>query len=381
MRARYESFGGIISVDRPAATIYVDREYMRELGYGDSPLWRTGPTCLSAPVTAHLAVTNRCPLGCQTCYNGSGTTHPAELSTAEVRAVLDTLAGMGVFTVAFGGGEPLARADIFELADHARARGLTPTMTTYGYYVDQEIARRCRVFDHIHVSLDGVGETYQAVRGVDAFHHADRAIRLLRRQHIPLGINCVVRRANFDHLDELARYLRRAGVCDVVFLRLKPAGWAAADYRRACLTPEQARAFLPRFAELTRRYRLRSHVHCALMPFVYGHGRDRERLRSSCGEGCNGANEIVEISADGQVHACSFAAGSAGDARRLPEVWHTDLHLARFRGWAAHAPEPCRSCRYLALCRGGCRAVAQALTGDFYAPDPDCPLVSGGMNA
>jgi radical SAM protein with 4Fe4S-binding SPASM domain len=378
-RSRCEPFGGILALNRPAATVYVDQATMQELGYADSPLWTSDQTYLSAPVTTHFAVTHRCPLGCHTCYNSSGAARPGELSTAEAKTVLDTLAGMGVFTVAFGGGEPLAHPDIFELAQHARARGLTPTMTTNGYYVDEEIARRCRVFTHIHVSLDGVGDTYRAVRGVDGFAHADRAIRLLRRQRIPVGVNCVVSRANFDHLDEMARYLRRVGVRDVIFLRLKPAGRAAAHYQRARLTPEQARAFYPRFAELTRRYRLRSHVDCAMMPFLYCHGPDMERLRFTCGEGCNGANEIVEISPDGQVHACSFAVGSAGDARRLPEVWHTEPHLTRFRNWSAHAPDPCHSCRYLDLCHGGCHAVAQALTGDFSAPDPECPLTSGSM--
>ena len=31
MRARHESFGGILALDRPAATVYVDRAYMQEL--------------------------------------------------------------------------------------------------------------------------------------------------------------------------------------------------------------------------------------------------------------------------------------------------------------------------------------------------------------
>ena len=79
------------------------------------------------------------------------------------------------------------------------------------------------------------------------------------------------------------------------------------------------------------------------MPFVYCHQPDVEKLRFTCGVGCNGANEIVEISPNGQVHACSFATGSAGDARCLPEVWHRSSHLARFRDWADRAPERCRS--------------------------------------
>ncbi|MEJ2212280.1 MAG: radical SAM protein, partial [Anaerolineae bacterium] len=349
MRVRYEPFGGIVALDRPAATVYVDQDYMRGLGYAGSPLWAGDQTYLSAPVTAHFAVTHRCPLGCRTCYNDSGTARPDGLSTAEAQVVLDTLAAMGVFTVAFGGGEPLARPDIFQLAEYARAQGLTPTITTNGYYVDEEVARRCRVFDHVHVSLDGVGKTYRAVRGVDAFHYADRAIRLLRRQRIPVGVNCIVSRANFDHLDELGRYLRRMGVRDVLFLRLKPAGRAAAEYEQARLTPEQARGYFPLFAELTRRYRLRSHVDCAMMPFLFCHGLDHEQLRFTCGEGCNAANEIVEITPDGRLRACSFAVDGPGGASELRKMWHQAPHLVRYRNWAAGAPEPCRSCAYLDL--------------------------------
>ncbi len=39
MRVRYEPFGGIVVLDRPAATIHVNRAWMRRLGYADSPLW------------------------------------------------------------------------------------------------------------------------------------------------------------------------------------------------------------------------------------------------------------------------------------------------------------------------------------------------------
>jgi radical SAM protein with 4Fe4S-binding SPASM domain len=115
-----------------------------------------------------------------------------------------------------------------------------------------------------------------------------------------------------------------------------------------------------------------------MMPFLYYHDPDPRLLRFTGGEGCRGAEEIVEVSPEGLVHACSSAAGSAGDARNLAEAWHTAPHLARYHGWVERAAEPCRSCLHLALCRGGCHAVSEALTGDFCAPDPECPFVSGG---
>ena len=379
MRVRYESFGGILVLDRPAATVYVGRAIMRGLGYFGSPLWQDPVRHLSAPTTAHFAVTHRCPMRCRTCYNQAGAETPGGLGTTEAKRVLDVLAAMKVFTVAFGGGEPLARPDSFELAQYARERGLTPTMTTNGFYVDPDTAPRCRVFDHIHVSLDGVGETYRAVRGVDGFEHAARAIGLLRNNRISVGVNCVVSRANFDQLDDLARHLDRCGVKDIIFLRLKPVGRALSDYATLRLTSDQIRDFYPRLVDLTRRYKLRSHVDCAMMPFVYCHKPNSRKLRFVGGEGCIGANEIIELSPDGQVNGCSFSQGSSGKALQLPEYWNTAPAFERFRDWDEHATEPCRSCSYLDLCHGGCHAVAEALVGDFYAPDPECPIITGGM--
>lgn len=380
LRARPEAFGGIVALDDPPATVFIDRAFMQELGYRDSPRWvpldRSGAPPLSAPITAHFAVTRRCPMGCRTCYNASGATGPDELTTQEAKRALDVLAEMQVFTVAFGGGEPLARPDIFELAEHARQRNITPTLTTNGYYVNEQLAERCRVFSHLHVSLDGVGETYDAVRGTNGFPYAARAIELLLRAGNSVGVNVVVCRANYHDLEELARFLAERGVDDLIFLRLKPGGRARQWYPSMRLTPEQVRGLFPLIKHLTRRYRLRPHVDCAMMPFIYWHRPNRKVLERWSGEGCVGAGEIIEIDPAGRVRACSFSAAAACQVTDLPAEWHRAAPFRELRSWIERAPEPCRSCSYLDICRGGCRALAQALTGNPDAPDPECPFVA-----
>lgn len=377
MRVRYEHFGGIVVLDRPAATVHVNRAWMRRLGYADSPLWAGDERYLSAPVTAHFAVTQRCPLHCTFCYNDAGEDAFDELTTEAIIAALDVLARMRVFTVAFGGGEPLARPDIFDLARYARRIGLCPTLTTNGMLVDEACADACRVFDHIHVSLDGVSDTYRAVRGVDGFEAAARGLELLRRRKIPVGVNCVVTRANFAHLDELARFLRINGVSDLLLLRLQPSGRAAESYLDQRLTPQQRREFYPLLHRLSRRHHIRWSVDCGTLPFLYWHGPQRWHMRLTGGEGCRAGSEIVEIDANGRVHPCSFTEEALDAATDLASGWQNAVGFERFRQWADHAPEPCRSCRYLGLCHGGCRNVAQAVAGDFAAPDPECPFVSG----
>jgi len=48
-RARYESFGGIVSSIDPPFPAWVDKQFMRELGYEHSPLWKEKSPYLSAP--------------------------------------------------------------------------------------------------------------------------------------------------------------------------------------------------------------------------------------------------------------------------------------------------------------------------------------------
>ena len=61
---RYEPFGGILHLSRPASLVWVDKDYMRSLGYEDSPLWDLDTPLLSAPTEVHLSVTRQCSAGC-----------------------------------------------------------------------------------------------------------------------------------------------------------------------------------------------------------------------------------------------------------------------------------------------------------------------------
>lgn len=375
MKTRYESFGGIIAINNPPATMYVDHEYMRALGCSESPLWNMGSDQLSAPITAHFAITNRCPMGCRTCYNGSGQGVRGELTTKELKQILEELAVMQVFTVAFGGGEPLSHPDLFELAQYTRQLGMTPTMTTNGFFINYKTAWKSRIFSHVHVSLDGVGDVYRAVRGVDGFVHARRALKLLKRCGVSVGVNVVVCRANYNQLEELVRFVVKQGVDDIIFLRLKPGGRAREFYLEQRLSLVERIKLYPLLERFNHEYGVKCHVDCAMMPFIYYHEPEEEILQYYCGEGCVAGQEIIEINSRGTVRACSFAKLSACQVGDLQDCWKNSDELRKYRVWEATAIEPCASCRYLGLCRGGCRALSETITGKFSAPDPECPFV------
>ena len=378
---RYEPFGGILHLARPAALVWVDKDYMRSLGYPDSPLWDAESALLSAPIEAHVAVTRRCSAGCAGCYMDSYPpgTHPdleaAELGLKGMKRVVDALADARVFHVALGGGESLEQPWFLDLAEYARDRGLVPNLTTNGFPLDERNVARCRVFGQINVSLDGVEEDYRRTRGISGFAAADRALTLLRKAGCRAGINVVVSRRNFQDLEAILRYARRKSVNQVELLRFKPAGRGRDLFPEMDLTPEQARNFYPSVAALARRHRIRLRLDCSFMPMVYAHGPDPRRLDLFAISGCHGGEMLLGVGPAGEAAACSFAGHEPRDVREILRWWAAPDTFRPFRSWHENAPEPCATCTYLELCRGGCHVVARAVHGTPDRPDPGCPLV------
>jgi radical SAM protein with 4Fe4S-binding SPASM domain len=106
------------------------------------------------------------------------------------------------------------------------------------------------------------------------------------------------------------------------------------------------------------------------------HRPDRALLAELCVYGCTGGDFLVGAKPGGQLTACSFAAPAPGRPKveALADYWSAPDAFGAFRTWRA-AAEPCASCEYHALCRGGCKVVSAHVMGDLAAPDPECPRV------
>lgn len=389
-RARLERFGAIVQTVVPRALVFVDRAYARRIPgvvVGEPAAWRgpepaLGDHPLSAPVEAHLQLTNRCGAGCQGCYTGASPEGgPGEWGLAAWTRALDVLADQGVFHVALGGGESAILPWLPELVDHARRRGIVPNLTTSGLDGLDRLLPIADRFGQINVSLDGLGATYAAVRGFDGFARADAAIRALRAVKRDVGINVVVTRANFAELDGIFAYAAERRLAEVELLRFKPSGRGARTYDALRCTDAQHRAFLPTILAAAKRHAVRVKVDCSYTPMLAHHAPAPALLAQLAVYGCTGGDFLIGAKASGQLTACSFASPppptAAGTRPRVDELaayWDAPDAFGAFRRWRT-AAEPCASCTYHALCRGGCKVVSAHVTGDLAAPDPECPRV------
>ncbi len=372
---RDEDDGAALRWPDPPATLFLDEAGRAAASVAGARVIGGGPPvphALRAPTEVHLAVTDRCPAPCSTCYLDNGP-HGAEADLDALGADLEVLAEQGVLEIAFGGGEALLHPATLLLARRVRALGMVPNLTTSGFGLDADTARAAAaVFGQVNVSIDGLGATYRSVRGWAGEAVGVGAVRRLVAAGARVGVNTVLTRANLPTLRRMAERFAELGVAEWQWLRLKPTGRARADYAAQRLDRAQAACLWPLALELESGSPLQIRVDCALVPFLAAHLRSPEQAARLGLVGCPGSHSLMTRHASGAWAPCSFVDGEVLSA---PSAWREAPRLQRWRQRAARPPEPCASCAWAEVCRGGCRVVARHVAGDELAADPECPRV------
>src|SRR6202453_3143965 len=88
---------------------------------------------LGVPFSAQLDLTYRCNERCVHCYLDHD--DHGEMTTAEIKSLLDQLADAGVFYLTISGGEILMRRDFFEILEYARKRTFSVKLKTNGILI------------------------------------------------------------------------------------------------------------------------------------------------------------------------------------------------------------------------------------------------------
>jgi radical SAM protein with 4Fe4S-binding SPASM domain len=158
---------------------------------------------LGLPLAVHMDVTYRCNERCVHCYLDHD--DHGEMTTSEIKGVLDQLAEAGVFFLTFSGGEVFMRRDFFEIVEYARRLMFNVKIKTNAVMIHEDEARRIRELgiDTIQISLySHRPEVHDAITKLPhSFERTVAAIRFLREQGLRVTIANVLMTANSpDHL-------------------------------------------------------------------------------------------------------------------------------------------------------------------------------------
>jgi radical SAM family uncharacterized protein len=162
------------------------------------------------PVLAGHKLLYRCNLECGMCPFWRREDDPLLTVPEEVR-MMDSLARAGVSFLGFEGGEPLLRPDLPAILEEAHARFHT-SLVTNGWLLAQRFRDIRRHLEYMFVSLDGMGETHDRLRGIPrSFERAVAGIRAVDGE-VPIAISHTVTKENLGHAEQLVGLAEELGV-------------------------------------------------------------------------------------------------------------------------------------------------------------------------
>ncbi|MBW2542019.1 MAG: radical SAM protein [Deltaproteobacteria bacterium] len=338
-----------------------------------------------------------CNMHCPHCYAAAvAEPSPTDLSHEEGIDLLDQLADAGVRVVIFSGGEPLLRADVFELIAHAKRRGISPQLSTNGVLIDEDVAKRLADagIAYVGVSIDGIESFNDAYRGLNGgFDAALRGLDNAKAAGMNTGLRMTLSKRNFDQLEAMIDVARNARVNRfyVSHLVYSGRGYQVAhedlnrEQQRAALDWlfEKAEALLDPDSDFKIVTGSNDSDGVYLLHWIRArHGeaagaRVRELLRK---RGGNSAGErILNIDSRGRVHPDQFwRAAVLGDIREQSFASILSHPLRdQLRRRLEYLTGRCGSCSERELCRGSHRERALALHRDPWASDPACVMEDG----
>ncbi len=341
-----------------------------------------------APFLVIWEVTQACDLACVHCRaSAQSYRSPQELTTEEGCRLLNEIRTFGDLLMVFTGGDPLKRADIFDLLGHSVQIGLrttvTPSATPLLSAEAIETFQRVGVA-RMAVSLDGPdAASHDGFRRVDgSFNRTIFALEHARRIGFDTQINTTVTRHNLGRLPELALRVQESGarLWSVFFLVVT--GRAAASQDLTAEEYEDVFRFLyetsktaPFDIKTTEAQHYRRYV---------AQRRKAEGARTppaGVPPGINDGKGFIFISHTGEIYPSGFLPLSGGNVRRdlLVRIYRDSPLFQTLRD-SGNLKGKCGGCEYRNLC-GGSRSRAYALTANPFASDPRCVYQPPGYSS
>ncbi len=287
--------------------------------------------------------TSRCNSRCISCdwWKQSG---EGDLAIEEIADVARSLPALGTRLVAFSGGEPLLRPDVFEAASMFRAQGVDLHLLTSGVLLERCADSVAEYFTRVTVSLDATTEElYRAIRGVAALAIVGKGVERLRRlaPRVSITARATLHRENFRELPRLIDQARAMGFQGISFLAADVSSTAFGRHARS----ERPRLDLDtdeiaEFKSLVERT-IVTHQIDFESGFVLDSPSKLRRLpkyyAALAGQSsfprndCNAPWVSVVLEADGDVRPCFFHP-AIGNIRRTPLDEILGGSLRAFRG-------------------------------------------------
>jgi len=319
------------------------------------------------PLVLSWNITRKCNLKCSHCYINATTKELInELTTSEAKNLIDQISEVSRPLLILSGGEPLLRADVFELIKYGVSKGLKMGLGSNGSLIDSDVAHKLKKagLTTVSISLDSSKpELHDQFRGVTgSWKKAVNAIKVLRENNLLVQVNTTVTQQNYKEIDEIMSLAEDLRVENFHLFFLVPTGRGV---KMTDISPSKYEAMLKTTFAKTSKHNLNVKPSCApqFMRIAFNEGLDmRQWIR-----GCIAGLYYCRVYPDGEITPCPYLPIKLGNIREksFKEIWFNSEFFNSLRNLKSLKGK-CGYCEYNSLC-GGCRARAYGLTNDFIS--------------
>ena len=298
----------------------------------------------------------------------------------------------------------MMREDLFELAEYAVKKGMRVSMTPSATdNVTKEKMERAKEagLSRWAFSLDGpTPEIHDHFRGTPgSFNLTIEKVKYLNELKMPLQLNTVISRYNYEYLEQMAELMKELKVVMWYIFLLVPTGRGQLD---ACLTPAEHEKVFRWLYELSKTapYDIKTTAAQHYRRVVFQqktreHSVNKDEIRyedtltkdmasvidglKRAPKGVNDGNGFVFISHTGDVMPSGLLPLVGGNVRDKPlaDIYRDSQIFKDLRNPDQYKGK-CGVCEFRYVC-GGSRSRTYAVTGDYMGSEPFCVYIPETM--
>ena len=322
-------------------------------------------------------LTLRCNMACHHCGSNALDPRADELTEEQAIDVAHQLAAMPIQTLCLSGGEALLNPVWPEVVEILTSRGCAVSTITNGITIcdDAIFSKILELKERGHnltvsVSIDGMRDAHNMIRGIDCWDRALEAVRKMRAH----GLYAVVQTtANHKNVGEMEK------MRELIFHDLQPSGWQmqvlegygrAGSAREWLLTLDEFKWLNDFWKDTLREAEKLDKPLNITGTNCMGYYSDDSPFCSDNWTGCQAGMSGIGIDSNGNVRGClsikdnGFIEGSLKEMK-LADIWNRP---GSFRYNREFTPDKlggvCGDCEFGPQCRGGCTSMAHSIFGN-----------------
>jgi radical SAM protein with 4Fe4S-binding SPASM domain len=352
------------------------------------------PFVSGAPFLVVWDVTYRCNLKCKHCYSNAGQTFNHELTTEQAKHVIDKLDHASIPIIAFSGGEPLVRNDIFKLIRYATDKGLYVALATNATLISKVKAQQIKEagVKFTQISLDGAtAKTHDKFRGINGVYNKTlQGIKNCVDNNLFVNIATTATNYNYQEIPRIIDLCEKLQVNWFMLYNFIPTG-RGEFIQQNDLTPIEREKLLhflwdrlknghkvnvlstaPQFARVALESEFNKEKKIIPTHFINPEFSGKLLNLSKFIGGCGCGRFYCAIRANGDIEPCVFFPLKIGNilSDNFENIWRNNQVLHQLRD-KDQLHGNCGTCKHRYIC-GGCRARAYGYTGEYLASDPGC---------